>query len=251
MLGFGLAGQLDRIGLEWVLGVQALALLGAGLFVSRIAAAPAATSGSPSALRNIADGLRATWNDRTLSHLLTVNFVSSAFNFGAFVIVLPFIVQRVYAGDAATLGLLMALFYAGAMLSNLLLFRLGAFAAPGRVFLLMQLTRLLILGFMWTQPAWWLLVAAVFAWGLNMGVTSTLSRSIVQESAPEAFRGRMMSVQTLGIMGSGPLGALLLGWVIEAQGTLNALLPAVVASGFLFVYGALTPLWHYRSRTFS
>jgi O-antigen/teichoic acid export membrane protein len=83
-----------------------------------------------------------------------------------------------------------------------------------------------------------------------MGFTTTLARSIVQESAEAAYRGRILSVFTLGMLGSAPIGAIVLGWMIETFGTLNALLPAMCVSLVLFLYGSLfTSVWHYRSPT--
>ena len=112
----------------------------------------------------------------------------------------------------------------------------------------MQLSRILILLLLWIQPSWWLLVVAIVCWGINMGFTTTLARTIVQESAEAAYLGRILSVFTLGMMGSAPIGAVLLGWVIESFGTLNALLPAMCVSLALFVYGSLfTTVWSYRS----
>jgi hypothetical protein len=50
------------------------------------------------------------------------------------------------------------------------------------------------------------------------------------------------------MVGSAPLGAIVLGWLIEATGTLNALIPAMVLSAILFIYGAwFSPVWAYRS----
>ena len=45
------------------------------------------------------------------------------------------------------------------------------------------------------------------------------------------------------MVGSAPLGAIVLGWLIEATGTLNALIPAMVLSAILFVYGAWLSLF--------
>jgi hypothetical protein len=94
-----------------------------------------------------------------------------------------------------------------------------------------------------------LLVVATIGWGLNMGITTNLARSMVQESAPKPFLGRILSVFSIGMVGSAPLGAIVLGWLIEATGTLNALIPAMVLSAILFGYGAwFSPVWAYRSR---
>ena len=83
-----------------------------------------------------------------------------------------------------------------------------------------------------------------------MGVTLTLARTIVQESATEEFRGRVMSVFTLGLLGSAPIEAIVLGFMIEVFGTLNSLLPAMLLSLGLFLYGVFfSRVYHYKSPT--
>ena len=162
--------------------------------------------------------------------------------------VFPFVVKRVYEGDAFTLSWLMAVFFGGAALSNILLLRFMPLVRPGRLFLLMQLSRIVVLYLIYLRGDWWLLVLGTFGWGLNMGVTSNLARAIVQESAEAQYRGRILSVFSIGMVGSAPIGAIVLGWLIENVGTLNALIPAMVLSAVLCLYGALfTRVWGYQS----
>jgi hypothetical protein len=249
MSGLMLAGQMDRVGLSTVLGVQAACLAAGAVAVRRISPAPP-PAGRPreSAVRTIAAGVRATLSNRVIFHILAVNFVSSIFNAGAFMTVFPFIIKRVYDGDATLLAIMMTVFFGGATFSNLVMYRFMPFVHPGRLFLLMQLSRIVILFLLWMEPTWWLLVVATAGWGVNMGFTSTLARSIVQESAVAEFRGRILSVFAIGMMGSGPIGAIVLGWMIEAYGTLNALIPAMIVSLALFLAGSLfTKVWEYRS----
>ena len=247
--GLLLAGQMDRIGLSNVLMIQAVCLAAGAFAVRRIRPVPPpADAPVTSALPTIVAGLKATMDNRVITEVLIINFISSVFNAGAFMTVFPFIMKRVYDGDAALLGIMMAVFYGGAALSNMVMYKLMPFAQPGRLFLLMQLSRIVILYLLWIEPSWWLLVAATIAWGINMGFTTTLARTIVQESAEAAYRGRILSVFTLGMMGSAPIGAIVLGLVIESFGTLNALLPAMGASLALIGYGAVaTKVWRYRS----
>lgn len=249
MTGLMVAGQMDRIGLPVVLGVQGVCLAIGAFAIRRVSAMQVSVvEPGASALSSIAAGLRATFEHKVIFQVLSVNFVSSIFNAGAFMTVFPFIMKRVYDGDAMLLAIMMTVFYAGATVSNIVMYRLMPFAQPGRLFLLMQLSRILVLFLLWIEPSWWLLVVATVAWGVNMGFTTTLARSIVQESAVPEFRGRIMSVFTLGMMGSAPIGAIVLGWVIEAFGTLNALIPAMFISLLLFIYGCLfTDVWGYRS----
>lgn len=248
MLGVGLAGQIDSVGLPAMLVAQGLCVGIGALAVRRIRAVPAVSQSAGPAWRTIGAGFRAVYAHKVIFQTLVVNSLSSIFNAGAFLTVFPFIIKRIYDGNAAMLGVMLAVFYGCAMCSNLLMLRLMPFERPGRIYLVLQLSRLFILGLLWFQPSLWLVVAAIMAWGFNMGVTTTLSRTIVQESATPEFRGRIMSVYSLGLLGSAPIGALVLGWIIEVAGTLNALLPAMVVSVCLFVYGVIgTDIFAYRS----
>ena len=248
--GLILAGQIDTLGISPVLSLQAVGLVLAGFMMMRIApvqpaSAPATGASSVQVIR---DGLVATYRSPIIFHTLLITFSSSIFNAGSFITVFPFIVKRIYDGDAWLLAVLMAVFFAGATLSNLILLRYMPLKAPGRLFLIMQVSRILVIYLMWIEPAFWVMVVATIGWGLNMGVTTNLARAIVQESAPNEYLGRIMSVFSIGMVGSAPIGAIVLGWMIERFGTLNALIPAMALSLILFLYGAfMSPVWGYRS----
>ncbi len=250
ILGLVVAGQLDRIGLTQVLVLQALCLGSASLLTSRLAAtgdvAPA--TGDGGAIAEVLAGLRATFRNRVVFDALALNFLSSIFNAGAFLTVLPFILRQDYGGDAATFSFLMIVFFAGAVASNFVMLQLMPLLHPGRWFVTTQLSRIVVLLLLWTLPSWWLLVLAIALWGLNMGITTTLARTIVQESAEEEFRGRILSVYSLGLLGSPLIGASVLGWIIGAYGTASGLLPGMATSLLLFLYSLrFTTLWSYCS----
>lgn len=248
MLGLSVAGTMDELGLIPILFFQGICV-GLGAFtIRRLQPLPPGKRNSESTYRNIIAGLKATYQQKVIMQTLLINFISSIFNAGAFMTVFPFIIKRIYDGDALLLSFLMIVFYGGATASNFLMIRLMPLVRTGRIFLLMQLSRMLILGVMWIQPSFWIFALAAIAWGLNMGVTTTLARTIVQESAGEEYRARIMSVYSLGLLGSAPIGALLLGWIIESFGTLNGLIPAMLISVVLFIYGVLfTGVYKYHS----
>src|SRR5690606_2684553 len=139
------------------------------------------------------------------------NFLSSLFNAGAYVIAIPYIVKEVYLGDAAFYASVMIVFSAGSIGSNVLLLAFMPLLRPGRLFLLMQLTRVVILLVLFLQPSLWLFYLTMFAWGLNMGVTTTLVRTTVQELADPARRSQVLSVLLLSFMVTAPASSLLLG----------------------------------------
>ncbi len=250
VLALGLAGQMDRIGIAPVLWAQGIAIGLAAWAMTRVhKVATPMTKHAGSALRGIADGLRATYRSRVIFNVLLINSVSAIFNAGSFMTVFPFVVKRVYDGDAFILSALMAVFFFGAAISNTILLRFMPLQRPGRLFLLMQLTRIVVLLMIYVRGDWWLLVLGTFGWGLNMGITSNLARTIVQESAEPEFRGRILSIFTIGLVSSAPIGAIVLGWLIETVGTLNALWPAMILSALLCAYGAwFTGVWRYQSQ---
>ena len=248
VLGLLGAGFIDRVGVPWMLVVQATAFLAAGVMITRLPQVATNPPSTISAVQQIRQGLHAIRRQPIVFDVLTINFVSTIFNAGSFMTVFPFIVKRVYEGDAFTFSTLLALFYAGAALSNMLLLKVLPLRRPGRVFLVLQLSRIIVLAMLYVRGDWWLLIAAMFLWGMNMGVTTNLARTIVQESAPAEFRGRILSVFTISVVGSAPIGAVVLGILVEQVGTLNALLPAMVLSLLIFAYGlTMTPIWRYQS----
>ena len=249
IVGLMIAGQMERVGLTAVLVSQAVCIALGAVTIARLKKAEVNISPNlEPTWRTVVAGLRATYANKNIFELLIVNFVSSIFNAGAFITVVPFIMKRAYDGDALQLAIIMIVFYFGATLSGLVMLRFMPILRPGRIFLIMQLSRVVILGFLWIKPDWWLLILVMIAWGLNMGLTTTLARAIVQESAAPEFRARILSVYSIGLLGSAPIGALILGMIVEAFGTLNALIPAMFVSVALFLYGVLaTGIWSYRS----
>ena len=250
IFGLGIAGTIDKFGLSPALAFQATCV-GLGAFaVRRLHPQPPVIQKTESPFNNLADGFSEIYKQRDIMQTLMINFTSSVFNAGAFMTVFPFIVKEIYGGNAFLLSFLMVIFYAGATISNLLMIRVMPLVRPGRIFLIMQLSRMVILGLIWFQPVFWIFALACVGWGLNMGVTMTLARTIVQESATAEYRARIMSVYSLGLLGSAPIGALILGSLIDSLGILNALIPAISISIGLFMYGIIfTNVYNYRSPT--
>lgn len=248
--GTWLGGRIDAFGLEWVLVGQAC-LFGLGaLMVMGIARAltVAVQDGIPNrTLDDFRDGLRVLWRTPRVRDVIGLNFLSSVFNAGAWFVVYPFLVTRSYEGDAGLLAILSILFFAGSIVSNLIMLRFVPMARPGRLFLMMQVTRLLLFAILWAEPSLWLMALATIGWGMNMGVTSTTARMMVQTHAPSAHRARVLSVFILGSMAAAPLGAILLGTLVDFAGVRAGFVPGLVASLVILIIGlTATGLWRDR-----
>ncbi|MEQ8859529.1 MAG: MFS transporter [Pseudomonadales bacterium] len=246
LTGFYLGGRLDVLGLGTVLCLQALLFFVGTFAMLQLPSLPHVIGPGPRP--GIADGLAAVWRAPLVRNIVSLNFLSSLFNAGAYVIAIPFIVKEVYLGDAAFFAGVMIVFSAGSIGSNVLLLAFMPLRRPGRVFLLMQLTRMVILLLLFLQPELWLFYLAMFAWGLNMGVTTTLVRTTVQELADATRRAQVLSILLLSFMVTAPVSSLLLGVLIEFTTPLAALLPGIGVSLVIFVLGLWkSGLWQFES----
>ncbi|MCC5885988.1 MAG: MFS transporter [Gammaproteobacteria bacterium] len=253
LAGTWLGGRIDTFGLQWILVAQAL-LFGSGALAMAIIAPGLtrmpATSRPSKPLRELADGFRVLWRTPNVRDVIGLNFLSSIFNAGAWFVVYPFLVTRVYAADAALLAILVIVFFAGSIASNLGLLRFVPMARPGRLFLIMQITRVVLFAILWAQPPLWLMIAATIGWGMNMGITSTTARMMVQSGAPEAHRSRVLSIFILGTLSAAPLGAILLGTLVDLAGVRAGFVPGLAVSMIIFVVGiTATRLWSEREGT--
>ncbi len=248
MTGFYLGGQLDVLGLELVLMLQA-GLFFIGLFAAQRLPHLPMSPMSPRSRPNVGAGIKAVWEHRLIRNIVGLNFLSSLFNAGAYIVAVPYIVTEVYSGDAALFATVLIVFTAGGMGSNVILLMFMPLRHPGRLFLLLQITRMLILFLLWMQPSLPLFYVMIFAWGLNMGTTTTMVRATVQELAPATFRAQILSVLLLSFMISSPISSILLGVLISATSPLTALVPGMFISFVIFVVGGLkSGLWQYTSR---
>lgn len=249
LVGIGayqMAGQLETLGLRNVLFIQMGMFALAAAATARLSAQPLATASS-AFRRDLLDGMKALWQVPLVRDVIAINFVSALFNAGAYVVVMPLVVRDVYAGDGAFLANMFTVFTVGSTSATLLLFFLMPLRRPGRVFLLMQITRIAILIGLWLQPPTWLFFALILGWGVNMGVTTTVVRTTVQELAPEAHRAKILAILIASFMVASPISALILGGVVAVSDALTGLLPGVAMSLAILFFGLFaTGLWRFE-----
>ena len=244
MASMSLLTQLEVLGLAWVLVilsvifvVSALALIG----LPKMEPAQRSELG-------LLSGFRAILNLPLIRDLIAMNFLSALFNAGGYMVAMPFIATQVYGAQEGFFATVMIVFTLGSTGSNFVLLFIMPLRRPGRVFVALQLTRAVILVAMIIEPSAWLFLVLVFLWGVNMGITSTLMRSNVQELAPVEHRAQILSFQLFSFMLSSPLSALILGSLIAATSPLTALVPGIPLSIALFIWGMkFSGLWNYQS----
>lgn len=248
IIGFGIGLSADYVGPVPILFLQALFLCAAALATYQIQGmSPRAPRSHSSVGTQIREGVSIAWNTPVIRAALIQTFAVGIFFAGAYMVVLPIMVRDLYAGGAAGI--------AGAFAANMLgtctvvayLMRIGGLQSPGRALIIVGALSSCVLGLLYLDLPQWGFYAVIYLWGMCGGINMTMSRSMVQEAAPDTHRARVLSVYSLGMMGGMPIGSVLLGWVAGAFGVQNAVL--VPACGMLTVCVYLkigTTLWNVQ-----
>jgi predicted MFS family arabinose efflux permease len=181
----------------------------------------------------IREGLSVTFGDPLLRAMAISAGLYNLFEQSIFVL-LALYVTRDLNLSPATLGLVMSLGAAGALLGSVLANRIGRRMGIGRAYVwahALDLALLLLpLASELSYPAV-LLAAAFIINGVALGLTNVYSVTLRQTLTPGRLLGRMNASYRFLTYGAIPIGALIGGTVAEAIGVRNAI--ALGAAGFL------------------
>ena len=191
----------------------------------------------------IADGLRYAVGSPVISLILSLVLAVSVFVINHTVLV-PLLARDVLGEGVHGFGFLMAALGAGAMVGALALAGfghgqppLGAIVAPAIV----ASTGTLFLA---AVSQFWLAATLLFIIGLAQILFLARCNTMLQVTAPDALRGRVMSLYTLVFAGVTPIGAFFIGSTAEAFGVPTA---CVAGGGLgLVCVLALTARWNRR-----
>jgi MFS family permease len=166
-------------------------------------------------IQQVKEGLSYAW--RTPNILVVFILVAAIGTFGYnFTVTLPLIAEFILKTDAQGFGALSSFLGVGSLV-----------AAFGSVYIKQITMRRLflsagafsiLLGITAMVPNFWLSAVLLAALGAAAIFFSTGTNSLLQLLAPDALRGRVMSINVLLIVGSTPIGALLIGWFSEHFG---------------------------------
>lgn len=231
VVGFILASLADAAGPEPILLIQC-AVLSVGVFgFSRIANQRHGAGTQPRLLHSLIEGGRTVFSSPAMRMIVVQNMCMAFFFMGSYIVTMPLLVREVYAGGSADLGMMNACNSLGLVLTTLWLLRRGDVQRQGRALVLAQLIGSLVLCTAALAPAFGIYLVSLFFWGVCGGVAMTMSRTIMQEQAPDAQRGRVMSFFSFSFFGAGPIGALLNGLLVDQVGPQNTLL---ICAGAMF-----------------
>ncbi len=252
MFGFVVAGLAGWIGPEAVLAFQ-VAVLAAGVAAYARLPLPATRRQSiarPSIrdlLGSVAEGSRTVLRSPSMRPVVVQNIAMGLCFMGSYIVTMPLLVREVYQGSSADLAMVMAANALGLVVTLIALYLRGGVQRKGRALLLAHGIGCVFLASAGLGIGFWAVIVCVFLWGACGGVAMSMSRTLMQEAAPDDQRGRVMAFFSFSFMGAGPIGALLCGQLVAWLGAPLALL---AASTVLFVVVAWvarrSALWNMR-----
>lgn len=125
--------------------------------------------------------------------------------------------QQVFHKGAAQYGILGTFMAVGSLAGALLAARRKS-PPQGRFIVMMAVVFAVIEMLVGTMPTYWSYAAVLPIMGLVSLTTLTAANACVQMGVDPQFRGRVMSIYAMLLLGGTPIGAPLLGWVGQAYG---------------------------------
>jgi MFS family permease len=223
--------------------VSFLAVLGALALMRKRDLYPLERREAPRMLAGARHGLGYVWRTPSIRLVLIMTTVVSTVGFNFHVLV-PVLASKTLHVGAEVFGALGAAFGAGALVGALLAASLGR--ASWKATLLGSAgfsTTLLALA---AEASVWPIAVLLFLTGVFFTTWTANSQSIIQLTAPDHLRGRVLSIYLFAFGGFAPLGGLLAGWLSDVGGTRLAFFVAGIAclamTGYAFLaWPRLTP----------
>ena len=179
-------------------------------------------------------GIQYVRQNRVLMALIVLAATTTFLGF-ALLTFLPLFTRSVFNAGADTYSHLLAFSGAGSVVGALVVAWLGKFKRMGLTSLLVQAVYgLLIVAFAFSRSIW-LSDVLLFLTGAALMVVFSTVTSLVQLSAPNEMRGRVMSIYMVAFRGGMPLGSLASGWAA----TFVSAPTVLVVNGFLLVVVAI------------
>jgi MFS family permease len=245
MVGPAIAGiVLAYFSEAWCFALNALSYgaIIAALLVMRLPAEPPRQAATGVAPQTFAEGLSVLFAFPVVRYLLPTVVAIGLFA-TPYVPLMPSIVTVFFDGQSSTVGLLMSAAGLGALGSATYLSLQPGY---GRQIRLMTLAPLgvgtMLILFAWSQH---LILSMLLLAGLGgsalLGVNAT--NAMLQQSVPDAWRGRAIGLYSMSFAGTAPIGGLIAGWLAEHIG----LAATLTINGFIIVGAGLLARWRLHN----
>ena len=237
VIGPAIAGLLiGAVGIAWCYFLNGLSYLAviAGLLMMRLPprTKPAQTTSAWAGFREVLTYLR---NDRRLRVLMVLTAILSVFGF-PYISMMPVFARDVLHRGAEGYGVLLSSIGIGAVIGALAIALYSArIRARGRLMLIGGTALGILLMLFAASRSLGLSMALLALAGCAMIVNNALTNTLLQTSAPDHLRGRIMGFYSFVFVGMAPFGAFLFGVVAEHVGA-----PATIAAGGAIVALAVT-----------
>ncbi|HXH22844.1 MAG TPA: MFS transporter [Dehalococcoidia bacterium] len=180
-------------------------------------------------LRELVEGFEFVLRSREMKALIVTLMASGLFMLGPVFALVPPIVRDEMGRGASAGGTLFGIMAVGMLATSLVLASVGDFRNKGAWFILNLAVGGIDVALMGVVDSFGLLCVLMFVWGMGGGVFINLNRTLIQANTPDALMGRVMSIQSLGMVGFSPLGGLLAGVAAEPMGATAFLVAAGAA----------------------
>ena len=234
-LGALLAGSARWLGIVPALCMHSVILLAGAPTLRKLPPTPPKSrEGQARAnLSDILEGVREVLESPILRPLLIlVTMVGIGF-IGPYLVVLPILVRDYYGGDVAQLAVLNMAFPIGTIFGAGTVLWYGGMRRKGLAQVLALLGGACCVGVLSLGLPFWGALLTVGVWGTSASIFMSAGRTVFQEQARPSHRARVLSVYTLGFMGTtGLVGAPLTGVMVDWVGPL---MTCAFASGVMIV----------------
>ena len=223
---------LASAGPGWCFAANTLSFVGVILALRTIELPPPVARPRESLSESLRAGLR---HVRGEPRLRSATLLAGAASFLAFPLItyLPVIAGDVLRTGAAGYSLLLTSIGIGAIVGALTTAQRGHAPGRGRLMLL-AFSAFGVLAVGASLSRWqWLSMLLLVAAGFMLTTSFSTLNSLVQEMAPEALRGRVLSIFGLAFRGGGPVGSLVAGFLVRDAGA-----PFVMAAYAAILAGA-------------
>lgn len=244
MIGPAVAGILIAgVGTGWVFLINAISFAAvlASLALLRVGELHRGSK-APRRRGSLAEGFRYVWNRPDLKAMLLMLFFIGTFGFNFPIFISTMSVTAFHAG-AGEYGLLTSVMAGGSLVGALL----AARRSKPHIALLLAGAAVLGFGFALAaiMPNTWLFGLALVVIGVAAQTFTISTNSLVQLSTEPTMRGRVIAILIAIALGGTPIGAPIVGWVVDTFGPRWAM-GVGAASGIAAAFVGLRYLVKYR-----